>query len=259
MLKQILATKEQEIKELYSKRQEIEASAKQCGIPRYSFLEALKNPKRRSALIAEVKKASPSKGVIRPNFNPVQIAREYEQAGVDALSVLTDITYFQGDGQFIRQIKEHVALPVLRKEFILDPLQVIESVALGADAILLIAKALPADQLYSLYKEAEGLGLDCLVEVASIHELEMVLNYFTPPIIGVNNRDLATFTTSIERTKELLPHIPEGVVLISESGINSPDVVAQLTDLGVGGFLVGEFFMRQSDLVQAVQYLYGAD
>ena len=259
MLNQIVATKEEEVKQLYADRKELETKAKQGGGPRRSFLEALKHPRRRSALIAEVKKASPSKGVIRPHFDPVDIARQYEQAGADALSVLTDKKYFQGDGHYIKAIKEQVQLPILRKEFIIDPLQIYESVVLGADAILLIAKVTPGEKLYSLYREAQNLGLDCLVEVASLDELEGVLRHFTPPLIGINNRDLTTFSTSIERTKELLPHIPEGVVIISESGINSAEVVEQLTNLGVNGFLVGEFLMRQDDLVQAVQELYGSN
>lgn len=258
MLKEILATKRAEIKALYERKAEIEEKAKHLELPRHSFLEALKNPHRKSALIAEVKKASPSKGVIRPDFNPVQIALDYQKAGADALSVLTDVTYFQGKGDYIRQIKEKVPLPVLRKDFIIDPLQVKESVALGADAILLIAKALPAIELFALYKMAQEEGLDCLVEVSSLTELEEVLAQFTPAIIGVNNRDLYTFQTSVERTKELLPHLPREAVIISESGINSSQVVEELTRLGVHGFLVGEYFMRQENIIQAVEQLYGA-
>lgn len=258
MLKEILATKVQEVKRLYELRDEIEEKAKDVELPRYSFLEALKKPRRKSALIAEVKKASPSKGVLRPDFRPVQIALDYRQAGADALSVLTDVTYFQGDGDYIRQIKKQVDLPVLRKDFIIDPLQIKESVALGADAILLIAKALPARDLYHLYNLAQQEGLDCLVEVSNRAELEELLSLFTPAIIGVNNRNLDTFETSVERTKELLPHLPQGTVIISESGINSPQVVEELTQLGVNGFLVGEYFMRQENVIQAVQHLYGA-
>ncbi|MDQ0337649.1 indole-3-glycerol phosphate synthase [Caldalkalibacillus uzonensis] len=257
MLNAILDSKRDEIKQLSAKRANWLSSNEQRDIPRYPFLEALRAPRRSSALIAEVKKASPSKGVIRPDFHPVEIARAYQAAGADALSVLTDVTYFQGHPDYIRQIKEQVCLPVLRKDFIIDPLQIAESVALGADAILLIAKALPISSLVQLYREAEAAGLECLIEVASTEELEEVLEHLHPPLIGINNRDLSTFTTDPERTKSLLPYIPEDILVISESGINSPQVVKDLEAHGVSGFLVGEHFMRQDDIESAVRKLYG--
>ncbi|EGL82865.1 Indole-3-glycerol phosphate synthase [Caldalkalibacillus thermarum TA2.A1] len=257
MLNQILEVKREEIQKLYDRKQQLNLSFEQKDIPRYPFLQRLRSPRRSSALIAEVKKASPSKGVIRPDFHPVEIARAYQAAGVDALSVLTDVPFFQGHPDYIRLIKEQVSLPVLRKDFILDPLQVWESAALGADAILLIAKALPSSTLVKLYREAEHAGLDCLIEVASREELEEVLEHLHPPIIGINNRDLTTFTTDPERTKSLLPFIPPDILVISESGINCPEMVQDLEKHGVGGFLIGEHFMRQDDIESAVRRLYG--
>src|SRR5690606_976175 len=169
------------------------------------FLQSLLHPRRSSALIAEVKKASPSKGVIREDFQPVEIAKAYQAAGADCLSVLTDEHYFQGDPSYIAQIKQEVNLPILRKDFIIDPLQVEQSVELGADAILLIAKSLPIKQLMELYHLAEEKGLDVLIEIANEAELTELFSQLKPRIIGINNRDLRTFNTSTEVTKALLP------------------------------------------------------
>lgn len=256
MLNKILAHKKEEVRRLATRpiEEEIKAAS---SIPRYPFVDALRHPKRTSALIAELKKASPSKGVIRMHFDPVQIALSYQAAGADALSILTDVRFFQGNPVYIRQVKEQVSLPVLRKDFIIDSLQIKESVALGADAVLLIAKALPIEDLVALYKEAEQAGMDCLIEVADKRELEQVLAHLHPPVIGINNRDLVTFQTDPNRTKDLLPYVPEDILVISESGIHSPKIVKDLEACGVSGFLVGEHFMRQDDVESAVRSLYG--
>lgn len=256
MLDQILKTKKDEVRQLYASNYHYQLTVQERPIPTYSFMEALQKPKRRSALIAEIKKASPSKGVLRKDFHPVQIAQAYERAGADCLSVLTDQTYFQGDPSFIAQIKEKVQLPVLRKDFIVDPLQIQQSVELGADAILLIAKALSAELLADLYELAGQVGLDCLIEVSTREEIQRVFSKIKPKLIGINNRDLTTFSTSPEVTKTLLPYIPEGTLVISESGIHDARTMRTLEQLGVNGFLIGEYLMRQNELEKAVAALY---
>lgn len=256
MLDKILETKAQEVRHLYESGYDYKQTVKQRQVPSYSFIQALQNPHHRSALIAEVKKASPSKGVIREDFDPVHIAQLYERAGADCLSVLTDETYFQGHASYIAQIKESVKLPILRKDFIIDPIQVQQSVELGADAILLIAKALPIDRLLALYNLAHELGLDCLIEIESRTELDEVLAHIKPAVLGINNRDLRTFTTSPEKTKQLLPFIPKEMLVISESGIQDAQTIRDLEQHGVAGFLIGEYLMRQTDTVKAVEQLY---
>ncbi|WP_202079998.1 indole-3-glycerol phosphate synthase TrpC [Caldalkalibacillus salinus] len=264
MLEQILETKKEEVLTLTAERPDLlvpknlsTEGEKTDGNSTESFIERLRQPNRTSALIAEVKKASPSKGVIREDFDPVMIAKSYEKAGADCLSVLTDQHYFQGDPQYISAIKEQVQLPVLRKDFIISPIQINESVEMGADAILLIAKALPPQDLKFLYDEATHAGLDCLVEVHNRQELEQLLEVFTPRIIGVNNRNLDTFETDINVTKSLSNMIPKGVTMISESGIHGPDMIQALERVGVHGFLVGEYLMRQKKIEEAVSQLYG--
>jgi indole-3-glycerol phosphate synthase len=256
MLKKILEVKEEEVKKLYTSGYQYGLTVKERAIPSYPFIQALQGPNRSSGLIAEVKKASPSKGVIREDFNPVEIAKAYERAGADCLSVLTDHEFFQGDLSYIAQIKEEVSIPILRKDFIIDEIQIKQSVELGADAILLIAKALPVEKLVSLYHQAEGVGLDVLIEVANREELDAIFSKLTPRLIGINNRDLRTFQTTTEVTKQLLPHIPKEVLVISESGIHSSEMVKDLEAHGVRGFLIGEHFMRQDDVGEAVKRLY---
>jgi len=256
MLDRILDVKKEEVQKLHAANYSFKYQVQEREIPSYPFVQALQNPHRSSALIAEVKKASPSKGIIREDFDPVGIAQEYEQGGADCLSVLTDKQFFQGDERYIKAIKEKVSLPILRKDFIIDPIQIEQSVELGADAILLIAKALPVKQLVELYHQAESVGLDVLIEVAHLKELEEVLGHLNPKIIGINNRDLSTFTTSVDVTKELLKYIPEEILVISESGINSSTTVQDLEQHGVSGFLIGEHFMRQQKIKEAVEQLY---
>jgi indole-3-glycerol phosphate synthase len=256
MLNKIIEVKKEEVQKLYQSGYSYSLTVAQRTIPSFPFIKALQQPNNSSGLIAEVKKASPSKGVIREDFHPVEIAQEYELAGADCLSVLTDRTFFQGHETYISQIKEKVALPILRKDFIIDPIQVKQSVELGADAILLIAKALPITQLVELYKEAESCGLDVLIEVASEAELHEVFSTLSPALIGINNRDLSTFQTSIEMTKKLLPLIPKDVLVISESGIDAAAKIQELESYGVRGFLIGEYLMRQKNIGTAVEQLY---
>jgi indole-3-glycerol phosphate synthase len=214
-------------------------------------------------LIAEVKKASPSRGIIRADFDPVAIARAYAQAGAQAISVLTDEQYFQGKLEYLRDIRQQVALPILRKDFIIDPWQVYQSRQAGADAILLIAAAMSVDQLVELMARAGELGMAVLVEVHNARELEQLwaASDFPPAgvdwLMGVNNRDLTTFAVELATTLNLLPQMPLGVPVISESGIATPQDVQRLAKAGVRGILVGETFMRQDDIAQAVDRLLG--
>ncbi len=198
------------------------------------------------AVIAEIKKASPSRGVIRADFRPAQIAASYQAGGASCLSVLTDIDFFQGADAYLQQARAACELPVLRKDFTVDPYQVVEARAIGADAILLIVAALDDDQLHELAGTAAEVGLDVLVEVHDRAELERALELATP-LIGINNRDLHSFDTRLETTLELLPHIQADRLVITESGIHSAADVALMRDHRVFGFLVGEAFMRASE------------
>jgi indole-3-glycerol phosphate synthase len=248
MLEQIIATKRSEIKTLVLPPILTERN-------RVSLSAALRKPKRSIGLIAEVKKASPSKGVIRPHFHPVDIAKSYEQAGADAISVLTDERYFQGHRQYLADVKQAVQLPILRKDFIIDRIQIEESVRIGADAILLIGEALPPQMLYELYEEAYEKGLECLVEVHERQTLENILSLFTPEIIGINNRNLHTFTTSLETTKEVVPFVPKESIIVSESGIANAFDLKTVQTYGAHAVLVGESLMRQDDVGLAVHEL----
>jgi indole-3-glycerol phosphate synthase len=195
------------------------------------------------AVIAEVKKASPSKGVIRADFQPGQIAASYQAGGASCLSVLTDVDFFQGADSYLQEARAACELPVLRKDFTVDPYQVIEARAIGADAILLIVAALDDDQMRELAAVAAQVGVDVLVEVHDRAELERALELETP-LIGINNRDLHTFETRLETTLELLPYIPGDRLVVTESGIHTAEDVALMRNHQVYGFLVGEAFMR---------------
>ena len=199
--------------------------------------------RKETAVIAEVKKASPSKGVIREDFNPEWIAKSYEQGGASCLSVLTDVDFFQGADAFLQQARAATSLPVIRKDFIVDEYQVLESRALGADCILLIVAALDKQQLTDLNQQAKALGLDVLVEVHDEKELELALE-LPNKLVGINNRNLHTFDVSLETTFNLLSKIPDDKLVITESGILTKDDVRAMTNRGVYGFLVGESFMR---------------
>ena len=200
----------------------------------------------RAAVVAEIKKASPSKGVIREHFQPAEIAASYAQGGAACLSVLTDEDFFQGADAHLQQARAACSLPVLRKDFVVDPYQVVEARAIGADCILLIATALADVQFAELNAAAGELGLDVLIEVHDREDLERSLG-FGHTLVGINNRDLHSFETRLDTTLDLLPHIPEQRLVVTESGIHSAADVALLRANRVHAFLVGEAFMRAAD------------
>jgi indole-3-glycerol phosphate synthase len=208
------------------------------------------------SVIAEVKKASPSAGVIRADFDPVAIARTYARHGAVAISVLTDVEYFQGSLTYLTAVREAVACPVLRKDFILDRYQLLDARAAGADAVLLIAECLPGDSLGVLHREATKLGLHTLMELHDADQLPRVLDTGCR-VIGINNRDLRTFNTRLERTLDLLPRIPMDRVVVSESGITSHADLVRLGEAGAKAVLVGESLMRAPDIGKALDALLG--
>jgi len=208
-------------------------------------------------IIAEVKKASPSKGVIRENFNPTEIASSYAAHGAACLSVLTDVQYFQGSYDYLRQARAACALPVLRKDFMVDPYQIIHARAIGADCVLLIVAALSPSQLKEFESLARELGMDVLVEVHDRAELDIALELETT-LVGINNRNLRTFETSLQNTLDLLPLIPDGKRVITESGILTREDVKLMRDHGVQAFLVGEAFMRAPEPGAALHDLFFA-
>jgi len=208
-----------------------------------------------SAVIAEVKKASPSKGVLRADFNPADIAQSYERGGAACLSVLTDADFFQGSEDALKNARAACSLPVIRKDFLIDSYQVAEARAIGADCILLIVAALDDQQLKDLYQQAVALGMDVLVEVHDAAELDRALA-IEPMLLGINNRNLRTFDVSLQTTIELLPSIPEGVTVVTESGILSTDDVAFMREHKVNAFLVGEAFMRADEPGDALATLF---
>lgn len=221
--------------------------------PPRGFLRSLRAAKA-PALIAEVKKASPSAGLIRPDFDPAAIAAHYEAAGAACLSVLTDEHYFQGSLNALQMARARVAIPVMRKEFIIDRYQIAEARVAGADCILLIAECLDDHNLHDLYHYAQQLGMDVLIELHDAHNLQRVLNTGTE-LVGVNNRDLRTFVTSLDHTFSLQRQIPPNVLLVSESGISSHADILRLREFSVGAVLVGESLMRQPDIQRAVRRL----
>jgi indole-3-glycerol phosphate synthase len=207
-------------------------------------------------LIAEVKRASPSAGLIRPDFDPVAIAQAYAAGGAACISVLTDEPFFQGSLEYLRQIRQHVALPLLRKDFVVDRYQLLQARTAGADCVLLIAECLSADQLRRLHDQAGELGLQTLVELYDAENLAAVLSTGTR-LVGINNRDLRTFATSLEHTLKLRPQIPADRLVVGESGIQSHDDLLRLGAVGVKAVLVGESLMRQSDIAGATRRLLG--
>ncbi len=208
------------------------------------------------ALIAEVKRASPSAGVIREDFDPVEIACAYERGGATCISVLTDRQFFQGDAAFLAQIRDAVSLPLLRKDFILDDIQVLEARAFGADAYLLIAAALDPARLRDLLGRGRDLGMDALVEVHDEQELDVALSAGAD-LIGINNRDLHTFEVSLETAQKLAPLVPRDVVVVAESGIKTRADVQRLKSHGVKAILVGETLMRAHDIEAATHEFSG--
>ena len=258
VLKKILARKAEEVAERKTKisLEQLKRAIKSASAPR-GFAKALqkKIAAGESAVIAEIKKASPSKGVIREDFDPVAIAQSYELGGAACLSVLTDVDFFQGADQYLIDARAACSLPVIRKDFIVDKYQLYEARAMGADCVLLIVSALQPSELESLHAKALELGLDVLVEVHDQRELEIALS-IENPLIGINNRNLHTFEVSLNNTFDLLDQIPAGRIVITESGIHSSQDVQAMKERDVHGFLVGEAFMRSDNPGQQLKLFF---
>ncbi len=258
ILDEIIAHKREEVARLKQLWPLAALKAEAASVPPLrDFLAALETPpgeKRRVKLIAEVKKASPSKGLLCPNFDPVALAHTYEANGAAAISVLTDEHFFQGSLDDLRAVRQAVALPVLRKDFIIDLYQVYESRAAGADAILLIVAALDDAALHNLYALTRYLGMTALIEVHNEEELKRA-RALRPRLIGVNNRNLQTFEVTLDTTAALRLRIPHHIRVVSESGIHTPDDVTRLTDMGVDAMLVGESLVTAKDTARQVQML----
>ena len=241
ILERIVAAKRTEVAAARKRAPEVKLDA---APPVRDFIAALRA--KRPAVIAEIKRASPSKGLLRSNFDPAAIAKSYEKGGAACMSVLTDKEFFQGAAEHLSAARGACALPVLRKDFLIDPYQVFESRALGADCVLLIAACLEDRQMRELEALARSVGMAVLVEVHDGEELERALKLDTP-LLGINNRNLRTFETRLETTLELLPRVPHDRLVITESGILSRADVARMRQRGVEAFLVGEAFMRARD------------
>lgn len=245
-LKQILETKKEEIERLKPKAENLRYAAAERNEVR-SLYEALAGNREALSIIAEVKKASPSAGLISADFNPVVIGKTYEAAGASAISVLTDEQYFQGSLGYMSQVRQNVEIPVLRKDFILDEVQIWEAVVAGADAILLIVAALEQEQLLRLFDCAKTYQLDVLVEVHDLAEMERALET-EAKIIGVNNRNLRTFEVDLATTELLSQELTPDMVLVSESGIKTAEDSRKVRDWGADAILVGESLMRAGDI-----------
>jgi indole-3-glycerol phosphate synthase len=263
ILNKILAVKADEIaaaqkvRDLYSLRREVETNAELRADLR-GFEASLRRTidAGRAGVIAEVKKASPSKGVLRADFRPDQIAQSYAAGGASCLSVLTDVQFFQGSPDYLKQARAACSLPVIRKDFIVDPYQVYEARAMGADAILLIVAALDHGLMAELEACARELGMDVLVEVHDAGELDAALRLKTQ-LLGINNRNLRTFEVTLDATIGLLPRIPAERLVVTESGILAPADVKRMRDANVHAFLVGEAFMRAPDPGTELRRLFG--
>lgn len=261
ILQKILQTKQEEIAARSALRslEQLRADAATASPPR-GFLASMQ--KRIAAgdpaIIAEIKKASPSKGIIRADFDPPAIARSYEQGGAACLSVLTDAQYFQGHEDYLQAARAACQLPVIRKDFIIAPYQVYEARAINADCILLIVAALEDEQMQALYQLATELGMDVLIEVHDHTEMERALR-LNAPLIGINNRNLRTFETSLQTTLNLLAEAPDDVLLVTESGIHTQTDVQLMRTNGVHAFLVGEAFMRATEPGAELKHLFFPD
>lgn len=261
ILQRILRVKQQEVEQRTAHRPLHKLRERANGqTPPRGFLDALRRKQQQGdfAVIAEIKKASPSKGVMRTDYQPDAIARSYAAAGAACLSVLTDQDFFQGHEQHLSTARGACKLPVIRKDFIIDTYQVAEARSIGADCILLIAAALTDDQLRTLFDEARAWGMDVLVEVHNETELSRALK-LDLDIIGINNRNLRTFEVDLNTTYELLDKIPSEVTVVTESGILQPSDVLAMRKRDVHAFLVGEAFMRAADPGEALQSLFALD
>jgi len=254
-LKQILDVKQTEIARLLPKAALLRAAALERNEFR-PFALALDRGPEELALVAEVKKASPSAGVIAQDFDPVAIARAYEEAGAHAVSVLTDEQFFQGNLGYLKRVRAAVGLPVLRKDFMLHEVQIHEAAVAGADAILLIVAALEQDRLSALYDEAIACQLDVLVEVHTLEELDRALD-IGARLIGINNRNLVTFEVDLATTEAISEEVPDGVILVSESGLKTRADTQRVFDCGCNAILVGESLMRTGDVAGQVGELLG--
>ncbi len=263
ILDKIVATKKLEIAadskkvSLGNLREQAQANNLDVLLKTRGFIQAInqKISTGSAGVIAEIKKASPSKGILRENFQPAEIAQSYEKSAAACLSVLTDKDYFQGSNTFLKVARAACNLPVLRKDFTIDPYQIYEARAIGADAILLIVACLELNQMRELEACAHELGLDVLVEVHNAPELELALELNTS-LLGINNRNLKTFEVTLQTTLSLLSMIPKGKTLVTESGIMTRDDVRLMRDHQINAFLVGETFMRASDPGAALQQLF---
>lgn len=258
VLRKIVDRKYEEIKERQQQvsEQALLSAAKEASAPR-GFVAAMeaKLQQQQPAVIAEVKKASPSKGIIREDFDPVAIAKAYDDAGAACMSVLTDRDFFQGHEDYLQAARNACSLPVIRKDFIVDTYQVAEARAINADCVLLIVACLEDNQMAELAHCAQDLGMDVLIEVHDENELERALR-LEQRLVGINNRNLHTFETSLETTFRLLAEIPDDRIVVTESGIHTLDDVKKMQNHGVNSFLVGEAFMRQPDPGVALKSLF---
>lgn len=261
ILQRIMAVKAEEVADARARipLAEVKAASRDVA-PARDFVAAMRKriEARQAAVIAEIKKASPSKGVLRESFDPAAIAVAYERHGATCLSVLTDRQFFQGDLEYLKAARTSCRLPVLRKDFMMDPYQVYEARAAGADCILLIVAALSPVQLRELEDVAIEAGLSVLVEVHDGAELDIALQLKTP-LVGINNRNLRTFDTTLDTTLQLLDRVPSGRLVITESGILTPGDVQQMRASKVYGFLVGEAFMRAPDPGVELERLFGKE
>lgn len=259
ILQKIIRQKQQVVAERKRKipLQVLQEKLSQAPKPR-GFIQAIQDKlnARKIAVIAEIKKASPSKGVIRQDFNPVEIANSYAKHGACCLSILTDEEFFQGSDECLKQVRAAVALPILRKDFMMDTYQIYESRIIGADCILLIVAALSDEQLKEFSILAQQLNLDVLVEVHDAAELDRALKLNTQ-LIGINNRDLRTFTTRLGTTLDLLKKIPQDKIIVTESGIHTRADIALMKKRGVNTFLIGEAFMSANDPGEKLAELVG--
>ena len=257
ILSEICETKRGEIAAARSRTTESELQARLADVePARDFLAALQAAPE-IGLIAEVKKASPSAGLIRADFDPVEIATIYESAGASCISCLTDEPYFQGRLEYLTAIRNSVTIPVMRKDFILDRYQILEARAAGADCVLLIAECLDDCTMRDLYFYASELGMECLVEIYDPENLERVLK-LEAPLIGINNRNLRTFVTDLKHSTDLAADVPATTYLVSESGIRERADVERLMESGIRGILVGETLMRQDDIAAKARELLGS-